>query len=194
MMPLDATSTLTDVAFAVCTALERADEPAVLCGGSAATFYAPEAYESRDLDFILRFGARAKTVDEALRPLGYLRAPERLYRHPDVLYTVEFPTGPPSIGSETVTAYATEHRGDLLLHVYTPTDVVRDRFMHYWAWGDQRTLRVALDVAAAQSARIDLPAIEAWTERELREAPVYDRSRRDHFLNELKRALNRRAR
>ena len=192
-MPLDATSTLTDVAFAVCTALERADERAVLCGGSAATFYAPEAYESRDLDFILRFGARAKTVDEALRPLGYLRAPERLYRHPDVLYTVEFPTGPPSIGSETVTAYATEHRGDLLLHVYTPTDVVRDRFMHYWAWGDQRTLRVALDVAAAQSTKIDVPSIEAWTERELREAPVYDRGRRDHFLSELKRALNRRS-
>ena len=68
-MQLDASSTLTDVAFGVCTALERADERAVLCGGSAATFYAPEAYESRDLDFILRFGGRAKTVDEALRPL-----------------------------------------------------------------------------------------------------------------------------
>ena len=38
MKPLDATATLTDVAFAVCTALEHADERAILCGGSAATF------------------------------------------------------------------------------------------------------------------------------------------------------------
>jgi hypothetical protein len=53
MSSLDAESTLTDVAFIVCTALERAGEPAVLCGGSAATFYAPEKYESRDLDFVL---------------------------------------------------------------------------------------------------------------------------------------------
>ena len=190
-MQLDASSTLTDVAFSVCTALERADERAILCGGSAATFYAPEAYESRDLDFILRFGARAKTVDEALRPLGYLRAPERLYRHPDVLYTVEFPTGPPSIGSETVTAYATEHSRRLAparLHA----DRRGSRSLHaLLGMGDQRTLRVALDVAAAQSAKIDVPSIEAWTERELREAPVYDRGRRDYFLSELKRALNR---
>jgi hypothetical protein len=46
--PLDGTATLTDVAFAVCTALERAGEYAVLVGGSAATYYAPEAYESRE--------------------------------------------------------------------------------------------------------------------------------------------------
>ncbi|HEV3085841.1 MAG TPA: hypothetical protein VGX96_01355 [Candidatus Elarobacter sp.] len=189
MSPLDASSTLTDVAFTVCTALERAGEHAVLCGGSAATYYAPEAYESRDLDFVLRFGASAKIVDEALRPLGYLRAPERLYRHPGVIYTVEFPVGPLSIGSETITTYATAQRGELLLHVYSPTDVVRDRFMHYWAWGDQRALRIALDIAAAQADRVDVAIIEKWTEQELRDAPVYDRGRRDYFLNELQRVL-----
>jgi len=34
---LDENSTLTDVAFIVCTALERAGEHAVLCGGSRCT-------------------------------------------------------------------------------------------------------------------------------------------------------------
>jgi hypothetical protein len=187
--PLPRGASLTDVAFAVCTALERAGERAVLCGGSAATYYAPEAYQSRDLDFVLRFGARATTVDGALRPLGYLRAPEGLYAHPDVLYTVEFPAGPLAIGSETITEYATEHRDDLVLFVYTPNDVVRDRFMHYWAWGDQLALRVALDLAALRSADIDVGAIHAWTERELRDAPVYDRLRRDHFIEQLRRVV-----
>lgn len=88
MSSLDANSTLTDVAFVVCTALERAGEHAVLCGGSAATFYAPEMYESRDLDFVLRFGALMMTVDAALAPLGYLRAPEQLYRHPEARFGI----------------------------------------------------------------------------------------------------------
>jgi hypothetical protein len=181
MIELSANATLTDVAFAVCTALDRVGEHAVLCGGSAATYYAPEVYQSRDLD-------------EALRPLGYLRAPERFYQHPVIPYTVEFPAGPLAIGSETVTEHATLRRGPLLLHVYTVTDVVRDRFMHFWAWSDQAALRVALDVAGEHPAAVDIASIEAWTEGELREAPVYDRARRDYFLTELRRTIDRRSR
>ncbi len=188
-MILSAGATLTDVAFAVCTALERAGERAVLCGGSAATFYAPEAYQSRDLDFVLRFGARADDVDRALAPLGYIRTPERLYSHPDIIYTVEFPAGPLAIGSETVYDYATQYRDDLVLYVYTATDVIRDRFMHYWAWSDESALRVALDVASTCRSTIDLRAIEAWTEREIRAAPVYDRERRNFFLKQLREVL-----
>lgn len=188
MSGLDESTSLTDVAFEVCTALDRVGERGVLCGGSAATYYAPDAYESRDLDFVLTFGARRRDVDVALSALGFDRAPEGLYRHPRVRYTVEFPAGPLAIGSETIGSYATDRRDDLLLHVYTPTDVVRDRFMHFWAWGDQRALRVALAVASRQRARVDVPAIEQWTERELRETPIYDRFRRDHFLDELHRA------
>jgi hypothetical protein len=191
MNELNADATLADVAFAVCTALDRAGEHAVLCGGSAATYYVPQAYQSRDLDFVLRFGARARDVDEALRPLGYHRMPERLYQHPTIPYTVEFPVGPLAIGSETVAEHATVRRGTLLLHVYTVTDVVRDRFMHFWAWGDQAALRVALAVAAEHPSAVDAAAIEAWTERELRNAPVYDRARRDHFLAELRRTIKR---
>jgi hypothetical protein len=193
MSELDDSATLTDVAFAVCSALERAGEHAVLCGGSAATYYIPEAYQSRDLDFVLRFGARAKDVDAALLPLGYVRAPERLYKHPKILYTVEFPAGPLAIGSETVSIYATVHRGDQVLHVYAPTDVVRDRFMHFWAWGDQGALAVALAVASARSDEIDTKSIKAWTEREIAGNALYDRGRRDHFLAELKRTLAERS-
>jgi hypothetical protein len=186
---LDLDATLADVAFAACTALDRAGEVAVLCGGSAATYYVPEAYQSRDLDFVLRFAARARAVDDALRPLGYTRAPEGLYRNPRIAYTIEFPPGPLAIGSETVTSHATERLGGLVLHVYTPTDVVRDRFMHYWAWGDQSALRVALAVAGARAPEIDAASVKAWAAREIAGAPVYDRARLDYFLTELDRVL-----
>lgn len=189
MSLLGADATLADVAFAVCSALDRAGEHAVLCGGSAAAYYAPEAYESDDLDFVLRFGARRTKVDEALAPLGYVRATGDLYRHPVIWYTVEFPAGPLAIGTETISAHATERRNELILHVYFPTDVVRDRFMHYWAWGDQRALRVALAVAQTRREEIDVDTVELWTEREMRAEPIYDRYRRDHFLDELRRVL-----
>jgi hypothetical protein len=105
-----------------------------------------------------------------------------------------FPAGPLAIGSETITKHATLRRGPLLLHVYTVTDVVRDRFMHFWAWGDQAALRVALDVAGEHPAAVDIALIEAWTERELRDAPVYDRARREYFLTELRRRIEPRSR
>jgi hypothetical protein len=41
---------LIDGAFAVCTAFDAAGFTAVLCGGSAATYYAPDAYMSADND------------------------------------------------------------------------------------------------------------------------------------------------
>lgn len=190
MKKLRSNATLTDVAFAVCTALEHAGEHAVLCGGSAASYYVPETYQSRDLDFVLRFAARTKVVDEALRPLGYVRTPERMYAHPAIPYTVEFPAGPLAIGSETIETTATERRGQEVLYVLLPTDVVRDRCMSYWAWADQTALSVGLAVASACAPSIDLRAIEAWTDRELNSAPAaYDRVRRNHFLDELRRAL-----
>jgi hypothetical protein len=49
-------SSLIDVAFAVCTALEHGGIRAVLTGGSAATYWAPDVYQSRDADFVLNFG------------------------------------------------------------------------------------------------------------------------------------------
>jgi hypothetical protein len=74
-------ATLIDVAFAVCTALDRAGERALLVGGSAATYYAPQAYQSSDCDFILLFGADPKSVIAALAAIGFIRAPEGYFRH-----------------------------------------------------------------------------------------------------------------
>jgi hypothetical protein len=55
MAPVTAGASLEDVCFAVCTALQNAGTIAVLTGGSAATYYAPAAYQSRDADFIIKF-------------------------------------------------------------------------------------------------------------------------------------------
>ena len=129
--------------------------------------------------------AACTVLDRALATLGYLRAAEGHYRHDRLPYMLAFPIGPLAIGREYITAWRTERRDDRVLHVYTPTDVVRDRFLHYWAWGDRTALDVALAVARAHPAEIDLAAFTAWTARELAADPSYDPSRIGRFLSSL---------
>ena len=181
-MTLPAQAGLVDVAFAACTVLAGAGETAVLCGGSAAAFYVPDLYQSLDIDFVVEVGAAPHIVDRALAALGYARVAEGHYRHATLPYTLAFPIGPLAIGREYVTAWRTEHRDGLLLHVYTPTDVVRDRFLHYWAWGDRTALDVALAVARARAADVDLGAIRRWTESELAADGSYDAARVARFF------------
>ena len=185
-MNLSAHATLVDVAFAACTVLERAGETAVLCGGSAAAYYVPDLYQSLDVDFVVEVGAAPHIVDRALGTLGYTWVAEGHYRHATLPYTLAFPIGPLAIGREYVTAWRTDRRDDLLLHVYTPTDVVRDRFLHYWAWGDRTALDVALAVARSRAEEVDLDAVRAWTERELSADASYDASRIGRFFTLLR--------
>jgi hypothetical protein len=185
---LDDGATLVDVAFSVCTVLARAGETAVLCGGSAAAYYVPDLYQSLDVDFVVEVGAAPHVVDRALASIGYTREREGFYRHPALAYALAFPIGPLAIGREYVTAWRTDRRGDQLLHVYTPTDVVRDRFLHYWAWGDRTALDVAVAVARSRGADVDLDEFRAWTGRELAADASYETSRIGRFFAELGRA------
>jgi hypothetical protein len=173
---------LVDVAFAACTVLARAGETAVLCGGSAAAYYVPDRYQSLDIDFVVEVGAAPHIVDRALSTIGYTFAFEGHYRHDRLPYTLAFPIGPLSIGRDYITTWRTEHRADSLLHVYTPTDVVRDRFLHFWAWGDRTALEVALAVARVRAPDVDTAALHAWVDREIRADASYDASRVARFF------------
>jgi len=156
-------ATLRDVAFTVGTALDRAGIEAVLCGGSAATFYAPDVYQSDDLDFVLTFSGEGEAVVAALTPLGYSFA-NGMFTHPASHFTVEFPKGPLAIGAETVNRFDTVRDGERVLHVVTATDVVRDRLNKFAAWDDFSALRAAVGVALA--ADVDLGEIRAFMRRE----------------------------
>ncbi len=180
-------SSLIDGAFVVCTAFDAADFTAVLCGGSAATFYAPEAYMSADDDFVLTVELPRREISAIMAPLGF-RESGRIYVHDAVVWTVDFPRGPLAIGRDIVTTWATERRGAEILHVISPTDSVRDRFMHYFAWNDYSGLTQAVAVARAQRERVDLDAFRAWAETELRETPAYESRRVEAFFKALHEA------
>ena len=101
---ISALSSLTDVAFAICTALSEEGVVAVLTGGSAATYYAPEAYQSRDLDFVITI--RGSGGAKALEKLGF-QLKNGQYLHAKTSFTVDFPQGPLAIGEDPVKTWET---------------------------------------------------------------------------------------
>lgn len=160
---IDASSTLVEVAFQVCSALHERGIVAVLTGGSAATFYAPDAYQSRDLDFVIM--ARGAHGSEALEGLGF-RLKSDFYVHVRSRFTLDFPPGPLAVGDDTVTAWSTVRRKRETLHVLSPTDSCRDRLASFLFWNDFSGLEQALAVQQAHPRTVDLALIRAWCRRE----------------------------
>ncbi len=158
-------STLEDVAFEVCTVVDAVGVTAVLSGGSAATVYAPKAYQSRDLDFILHFHSRGDSFpDQCLLDLGFTRSVRSMFSHPLIAFTLDFMNGPLSVGGDVVDHWLTRRREQELLHIISPTDCVRDRLSAAIHWNDESSLMQA--VAVAKEHDVDLGLIQKWCERE----------------------------
>lgn len=164
-MRITPNSSLTELAFVVCTALNQVGTKAILTGGAAANFYAPQEYLSQDLDFVVKFGGGAAAA-EALQQLGFELRPEKLYAHPATIFTLEFPPGPLMVGDDFISNWDTLEREDLLLHIISPTDSVRDRLAAYLHWNDFASLESALAVANRQREKLDINLIENWCQRE----------------------------
>lgn len=165
-MTIRASSSLADVAFAVCTVLKENEITGVLTGGSAATFYAPSVYQSRDLDFVITIAtARGrKQAGAAMIDLGY-RLAGQTYIHASNPFTVEFPPGPLAIGDDLIVQWKTVKRRTEILHVLTPSDCVRDRLLWYYLQpNDRSSLQAAIGVA--QRKDVDLRRIAKWSKRE----------------------------
>jgi hypothetical protein len=116
---ISAKSSLVDVAFAVSTALDQAGIVAVLTGGSAATYHAPDAVQSLDLDFVITMHANAG--EPALTALGYSRTGD-YYQHHDSPFSLEFPPGPLGVGSDLIDSWDTVRRAAQVLYVLSATD------------------------------------------------------------------------
>lgn len=164
-MRIGAESSLREVAFVVCTALDRIGVTAVLSGGGAAALYAPEAIQSFDLDFILTVYVEEGDPIGVLEQLGYRRVGHD-YKHRESPYPLEFPPGPLAVGDELIEHWSSLREAELVLHALTPTDSCRDRLAAFYHFGDRSSLEQARAVYAAQADRIDLDVIRGWSKRE----------------------------
>ncbi|MHB8147517.1 MAG: hypothetical protein ACYDGM_09715 [Vulcanimicrobiaceae bacterium] len=166
-MSIASSSSLTDVCFAVCTAMAAIGTTVVLSGGSAATFYVPEAYQSRDADFIVTLRGDRREGGAVMTALGYTERQSGLYVHAENRFTVEFPAGPLAIGNERITTWHTATRSGEILHVLSRTDCVRDRLASFYFFADRSALAAA--VAVYQSGEVDDLLLKEWSTREREE-------------------------
>lgn len=164
-MPITHASSLREVAFAVCTALDEVGVTAVLTGGSAATLYAPEAIQSFDLDFVLTAYTKEKGPAQALERLGFHREGHD-YRHPSSRFQLEFPPGPLAVGDERLDSWSTLREASGVLHVLHATDSCRDRLAAFYHFRDRSALDQACAVFDAARDSADLTRIRAWSVRE----------------------------
>jgi len=162
---IDATNTLREVAFTVCTALDRAGVTAVLTGGSAAAVHAPGVCQTRDLNFVVPTPADETSGDEALRSLGY-RLEGTAFRHGENELTLGFPPGPLVVGGDLVRGWDTIEQSGWLLHILSPTDCCRDRLAGFLFWQDRGSLVQAAAVAGARPDGVDLDAVRLWCGRQ----------------------------
>jgi hypothetical protein len=135
----------------------------VLTGGACVTIYSGDKYVSKDLDFIETRFARAKDIRNAMAEIGF--TPEhRHFKHSEIDYLVEFPTGPLSVGKEPVGLIDEIEFSTGVLRILSPTDCVKDRLAAYYHWKDLQSLEQALLVA--QSRDVDLREIARWSTAE----------------------------
>jgi len=161
---ISTTSTLEEIAYAVCTLFHNCGKTVVLTGGSAATIYAPAHYQSRDLDFVMQFSSGGLAVVQKLQELGFESGPSSIYKHPNSAFTIDFIAGDLAVGEKYISSWKTLHKGDQILHILSPEDCICDRLASYIYWNDFSALSAAAGVYNTTHANLD--DVRTWLEKE----------------------------
>ncbi len=173
-MILERGISISELAFCVGETFIANGSKAVLSGGGAAVVYAPQAYQSFDLDFILDYRGGLAPL---LTNLGFYEEHSQ-YKHANFPWTLEFPRGPLAIGGDyeiksvRTVCPQTGYRLDIL----SPTDCVRDRLTHFLAptHTDFSALEQALAVAKAVRDQVDLEFVREWALKEENQKGRYE--------------------
>lgn len=158
MKPIEASTSVEELAALICETLTQYRIHAVLTGGAVVSIYTDNEFQSRDLDFISAAGRRE--LDQAMATLGFARGGGRHYLHPATELIVEFPSGPLMAGAEPIDRHAERHTAAGVIRLLTPTDAVKDRLAGFLHWSDRQNLEQALALCRTQP--VDLPDVERW--------------------------------
>jgi len=133
----------------------------VLTGGAVVSIYTENKYMSYDADFISP--ADQRIICKAMQELGFEKHGKD-FRHKDIDFFVEFPSGPLSIGDQLVEAEAELNFKGHKLKLLSPTQSVMDRLAAYFHWNDLQCLDQAVWIAIKHPVQIY--KIKEWAKRE----------------------------
>lgn len=138
---------------------------AVLTGGSCATIFSKNKYQSLDLDFVTAaVEFKPKEIIIAMQEIDFFRQPKGFFEHPRCPYVVEFLPPPLSIGSEPVKRIDLVKTKKGNFKTLSPTDCVKDRLAAFYFWDDLQSLEQAKLVAKAQ--KIEMKEVKRWSAHE----------------------------
>ena len=157
--PLKSMDTL-EVAAAICSKLDSLGIKTTLSGGYCAEIYSCGEYTSMDIDLINQYNEDHKKIVETMIEFGFTHKGKDFY-HDDVEYSIEFPCGPPAVGSELIKDVAEIETEAGVLRILRATDCVKDRLCGFFHWEEQASLEQALIVSLAND--IDIEEIQIWS-------------------------------
>jgi len=149
-----------ELAAYVYTHLSKNGIQCVLSGGACVSIYTENKFLSYDLDFIENVPTPKTKLTELLDKIGF-KEKNRYFINPETEFSIEFPAGPLSIGSEPIKDFNEIKVNTGILRLLTPTDCVKDRLAAYYFWDDNQALEQAVNVAGDQ--QIDIKEIKRWS-------------------------------
>jgi hypothetical protein len=154
-----------DLAALICENLKKEGLQATLSGGACAEIYSNDKYVTGDLDFVVNYSwpQNDAIINKVMAALGFEKK-GRIFIHASVVYSVEFPPGPLSIGEEYQIKPVELHLKTGNLSLLSPTDSVKDRLTGYFYGNDAQCLEQA--VLICQMNKVDMGGIRRWAKIE----------------------------
>lgn len=135
----------------------------VLVGGLAVEIYTENIYLTKDIDMVNTNYASSRQLNSAMAQLGFAKK-GRIYVHPTTDISVEFPTGPLSVGDEFITEVAVMQVAAGSIPILQVSDVVKDRLAAYFHWRDRQSLVQALAILLKHP--VALTSLKAFCDHE----------------------------
>ncbi|HMW47225.1 MAG TPA: nucleotidyltransferase, partial [Cellvibrionaceae bacterium] len=125
----------------------------VLVGGLAVEIYTENIYLTKDIDVVNTNYASSRHLNTAMAQLGFAKK-GRIYVNPTTDITVEFPTGPLSVGDELITRVTVAQLATGQIPILQVSDIVKDRLAAYFHWRDRQSLVQALAILVKHPLKI----------------------------------------
>lgn len=138
-------TSIVELATIVADHLQQHDIEVVLVGGLAVEIYTENLYLTKDIDMVNTNYKSPQELRDAMSKLGFQKK-GRVFVNDTTEISVEFPTGPLSVGDELVgkTTIAKVAKGKI--PILDVSDVIKDRLAAYIHWQDRQSLVQALAI------------------------------------------------
>jgi hypothetical protein len=138
-------TSIVELATIVADHLQQHGIDVVLVGGLAVEIYTENLYLTKDIDMVNTNYKNPQELRNAMSKLGFQKK-GRVFVNPTTDITIEFPSGPLSVGDESVVKTTMAKVAMGKIPILEVSDVIKDRLAAYIHWRDRQSLVQALAI------------------------------------------------